>query len=376
MRVRIVVRLLWPGGVQRTLLAEAQELTNLGHTIDLVFLRKSDLAVDYGESVPYTIFRGPASKPRPLAYLFRMITSHYAPERGHDATVDLDLLWAYELQRWTGDLTLYGDQHAAMFAPLFSALRKRPYVVHIHESAFKGDATLWRTEERIALSRAAAIVANTDGTRSTLMANGYPNVTTVYPGTAIHRQVPDFADRSDMAISCTLWDVGRHPEIFIAIAREMSSGTVELVGSWTDQLAMTSFIKRVNESGLSHRLRVSGPISQVNLEARYRSAKVAIRFGYNEMGPGMGSLEAISYGVPLIYNAGIGVKEVLRDGVHGRLVDPERPASVAKAIEDLFQDSSGWRSMSANCLTAAKNLSWESHGRRLEAVLLEAARSK
>ena len=39
MRICIVVRLLWPGGVQRTALAEAEGLTKIGNEVDLLFIR-------------------------------------------------------------------------------------------------------------------------------------------------------------------------------------------------------------------------------------------------------------------------------------------------------------------------------------------------
>jgi hypothetical protein len=50
MRIAIIVRLLWPGGVQRIAIEETRGLQQLGHDVLLLFLRRSSLPYDYLKS--------------------------------------------------------------------------------------------------------------------------------------------------------------------------------------------------------------------------------------------------------------------------------------------------------------------------------------
>ena len=165
------------------------------------------------------------------------------------------------------------------------------------------------------------------------------------------------------------WDWGRKPEVFFSIAEKMNEGQLVLAGSWTDRKYMEHFKRQVKEKNLEERLIVTGPLEEDLLKDYYRRAKVVIRFGYNEAGPGMGSLEGISYGIPLIINSGIGIKEVVEEGKHCFVVDEKEPIQIVEKLNLLFNDSKTWERISRNNIALSKELSWENHGLLLESIL-------
>ena len=95
MKIAIIVRILWPGGVQRTAFAEAEGLTRLGNDVDLIFIRKTN-RYTYNSKILYKVIYDDKVNSRFLAKLLRKITTHYNPQRGSDATVDLDLIRKFE----------------------------------------------------------------------------------------------------------------------------------------------------------------------------------------------------------------------------------------------------------------------------------------
>ena len=371
MKICIFVRVLWPGGVQRTALAEAEQLTALGHTVDLVFLRDTGRE-KYSTSVNYRCLHDASAKKRLLGKLFGFITRRYASERGSDATVDLDFILKFERTRESYDVILYFDQHAAFFARYGQRKNHDKYVVQIHETSLKGpEGIIPHLIDKRALENASATLTNAEFNKNVLTLNGYRNVFILYPGLSIQSFVPTFMERENVAISVTMWDKGRKPEVLLEIAKLLRTVRIIIAGNWADSDYLRSFRELVRNEGLSDKVEVTGSISESDLQQLYRKCKVAIRFGYNEAGPGMGSLEAISHGIPLIINSGIGIKEVVSNNVNCIIVDELSSQIVADMIEELSHNQLLWDKISENEKELAKGLSWESHGLKLEKILTD-----
>lgn len=369
MKICIFVRILWTGGVQRTAIAEAEQLRSLGHSVDLIFLRKVG-NVNYNITVPHEVIYDETIQTRLFANILQKITSIYAPQRGKDATVDLDLIHKFETRRKNYDVIIYFDQHAAFFAKYGHKRHRDKIVLYIHETSLKGrEGLIPHFVEKRALKQASAILTAPKFVKDVLSRFGYKNIHLIYPGTDTHEQNPPFEQREDMALSVTMWDWGRKPEVFLSIAEKMNAGQLVLAGSWADREYMEHFKRQVKEKNLEERLIVTGPIEEDLLKDYYHRAKVVIRFGYNEAGPGMGSLEGISYGIPLIINSGIGIKEVVDEGKHCFVVDEKEPIQIVEKLSLLFNDSKTWERISRNNIALSKELSWENHGLLLESIL-------
>lgn len=371
-RIAIVARLLWPGGVQRICFAESRELSALGHHVDLIFVRDSGRLQTERATAEPRILAGPSSTRRILRPALQMLTSHYNPERGPDATVDADLVLAFELSRPRYDFVVYTDQFASMFAPLGRLLHGDMYCVYLHETSLKDDSPIKTLIERWGLSRSEFVITNSLGNERLLTRAGYSATTVLYPGVSPCLDSPGFDERADLIVSTTMWDSGRHPEALIDVAEQLDRGTIVLAGSWAEDELRERMKMLIRSRGLQERCQITGSLTEDELSDLYSRARAALRFGYAELGPGMGSLEAAARGLPLILNAGIGAREVLEVDQNYLLVDEANPAAVAKAITFLFSNRERWDRMHQNNLAIVGRLSWKAHGKKLEDCIIAA----
>lgn len=359
--INIVVRILWSGGVQRVAFEETKNLSNLGFRTELCFLRK---ALDYDKlatayDIDYKLFNRVGTSV--FSKILALITAHYSNGRGNYATVDLDRILEYEIIRKKYDYVIYFDQYASIFSFFFTKIRGEKKIVYVHETAFRETSILKKLIERISLFNSFKIITNSISNKEILEKAGYNNVLTLFPGLTIKENLPTFFERDNIALSVTKWDMGRHPEVFLEIAKYIKKGKIILAGGWTDTNYKINFQKSVVRLGLNNKLEVTDSISEESLLKLYSKAKVALRFGYNEKGPGMGALESISFGLPLIINNGIGIKEVLTKGVDCVIVDEKSSVVIAEYLDLFFSNSTEWEKYSYSALKKAKELSWETH---------------
>src|SRR4051794_6071577 len=84
-------------------------------------------------------------------------------------------------------------------------------------------------------------------------------------------------------------------------------------------------------------------------------------------------LESMAAGVPVVASDLPVVRELMSDRVHGRLVDPERPSELARAIRLLLDYPDELRAMGARARSHVEaNLSWTRSTDRLRALYAEA----
>lgn len=366
MKICIVVRVLWPGGVQRVAFAEANGLRRLGHDVDLIFIRDTGRVV-HEIDIPYKALHSSEASNRPLGRIFRAITRRYAPERGYDATVDFDLIYSFERYRKRYDVVIYLDEFAAMLARYGKWKHHDNFIVHLQE--IHTSSLMWSLILYLASKSSSAIITSSNRNVSQIYSSLSKQAYLIRPGLNLVESIAPFNSRSNFALSVTMWDRGRHPEVFIPISRIMKIGKICLAGSWADKEFLEEFKQRVISEDLSDRLFVTGEIPEDQLQKLYQSAKVFVRFGYKENGPGMGSLESIAHGLPLIVNSGIGVAEIVKDDVNGYIVNERESADIANRIETLFTDEETWQRFSLNNKSLARQLSWDTHCKDLENII-------
>ena len=73
-------------------------------------------------------------------------------------------------------------------------------------------------------------------------------------------------------------------------------------------------------------------------------------------------LEALASGLPVITTKNSGASEIIKDGVHGFVVQkPEDVAAIAEKIQFLVNNSEKLKSMSENARRLAEGFTFEAH---------------
>jgi glycosyltransferase involved in cell wall biosynthesis len=364
-KIAIIVRVLWPGGVQRIAFAETNGLLKLGHKVDLIFIRDTG-RLHYPGDVPSRVLFDSSIRNRILGRIFKRITHIYSPQRGDDATIDIDLIRKAEKSlKGNYDIIYYFDEISAFFSRRNKKKYGHKVIVLIHEVYLDEGPFLQRFLQRRAIKSADLVLTNTKYNLEKIKYHGYDNVYELYPGLYINDEVPNFDSRTNIAISVTMWDFGRNPETLIEIASKLRTGKIIICGDWTDYNYMNKMRNIIKQMDLDEKIEITGPIDEEEMLNYYKDAKVALRFGYNEKGPGMGSLEALCWGIPLIINEGIGSREIIENNKSGFIVDESDPNMVANLIESLFKNKFLWEKISSESLKKSLSLSWDFHNRKL-----------
>ena len=108
----------------------------------------------------------------------------------------------------------------------------------------------------------------------------------------------------------------------------------------------TNSLQALSKSlGIDHRVVWKlGSISETEVPQIFRSATlVAIPYRYIDVSGVL--MTALALGKVVVANRSGGNPDIIQDGVHGRLVDPESPEAMAKALEELLTNPDRLRSM-------------------------------
>ncbi|BCU69710.1 glycosyltransferase family 4 protein [Stygiolobus caldivivus] len=347
----IVLRVLWNGGVARIAVEQSRVTKS-----KLLVLRESFNDYDLkGVDVSFLRRKGEKGSFTPL---FRRLTKLYAPQRGDEATVDLDLI--LKAVRLVKGKALYHDQFAGISGYLRKLFYGEDYALYLHETSLplKGlKYSLPRKVEWEVLKKAKVVMTNSMWNADTLKGFGI-NAEVLYPGCYPDKDIE--REREDIVLAVSMWDAGRRPELYGELARKIK-GKLIMAGSWARKDTMEKFMKDYPE------VAVTGKISEGELNSLYRKASLFIRFGFNERGPGMGVLEALAHGTPVIVNEGLGGKEFIKDYENGFVVKDVDEA--AQRVNEVLSDGVLRGKMVNSAWETAKEYSWYRHGERLTEIM-------
>ena len=378
MRVAYLCRVLWNGGVQRTAIAATEGLQALGYDVELIFLRRTS---DANYSLPRgTIVTEAPANSSPITRAQQAITSLFAGHRGIDATVDLDRLWAVRDLVAEFDVVIYNDQYASLLGIWNYIWGRRPYVMMLHEF-YPKVASGWMSFllnpfadllDWFCILLAPAVVTTSVKTlnrldrvvpgRSVLARLGSPTVSAPIPDSSIR-------DRRTV-LSITVWDRGRHPEMYVALAQCCPEFHFILAGIWADRHHFESV--KSEASGVPN-LTITGPITEDERQRIQDRALLYLRYGFDEAGPGMGGLEALAKGSIVICNRGLGLSEIIEDGKSGFILnaaDVAETATLFRKIDCLSDEQIS--QISAAARQVAQTNSWEAHCRVLAEAIQHA----
>ncbi len=110
-----------------------------------------------------------------------------------------------------------------------------------------------------------------------------------------------------------------------------------------------SLRKLVYTLGLGSQVNILGFLSNHELNQYFRDCHVFTLPSIYE-GFGIAYLEALGYGLPIIGSTEGAAREIIKDGIHGYLVEPESPITLAKKLSILIKDRALLQKMSLNAL--------------------------
>jgi glycosyltransferase involved in cell wall biosynthesis len=383
-RIANVCRVLWNGGVARAAIEQTRSLRAMGFDCDLIFLRA---APDSAYALPEgtRVLEQPSDRPDGAARsLSRAVTRWFAEHRGAEASVDLDLLARAAPLLRPYSVVVYNDQYAGLLGEYLRLAHGQPYVQMFHE--------FYPTESRGAGSRllrpladgldhvsilvAPAIVTTSSrvAERIERFAPGRTFLARLGAPAATGPPVSVGARDRRSVFSVTVWDRGRHPELYLELARTAPKFRFVLAGIWTDPAHLEEF--RRAAAGVPN-LVVTGAIAEGRRVELMNASLLYLRVGYNESGPGLGGLEALSAGSLVIANRGLGLSEILTDAVDGFVLeeaDPREISALLGRIDTLPEPT--LEQMSSAARELAFHHSWDAHGRVLAQAVARAARHR
>ncbi|MGH9917587.1 MAG: glycosyltransferase family 4 protein [Nitrososphaerales archaeon] len=381
-RVAVVCRLLWNGGVQRVAIEQTRALRDIGLDCDLVFLRRVENSTYLLPDGTRILSLSDSTRGEANAIL-RSVTGLYAGHRGQEATVDLDLIFRARRAIRAYDIVIYNDQYAALAGVWNRLTAGQPYVLMFHEF-------FPRVSKRLSRKLLYPLASLLDAT-SILLAPGvvttstkiYARLSRIVPGRVFLARLASPAPRAvardlqttrKRVLSVTVWDRGRHPELIIEVAKLLPEFEFTIAGFWAEE----AFRAEVEKSAsMLPNVLVTGTIPEDQLKGLYESNLIFMRFGYGESGPGMGGLEALSFGCIVIANEGLGIAEVIRDGVDGFIASDLSPGTIATLLRRIdAMDDATLGVHSEHALKLAGQLSWHEHGRVLTEAIKSVLRQK
>jgi glycosyltransferase involved in cell wall biosynthesis len=346
--MNIAVRLLWNSGVPRMAVEEAR-LTGY----KLYIYRDAGGNYDL-RGVNYEILRAKGKRGL-LTPLFEYITSIYAGHRGKDATIDLDLI--VKAAFVVKGFTLFHDQFAGLTGYLRKVFFDEDYAVYIHETFLtRSDLKYFipNSFEKRVLENAKLIITNSHWNKEVLEKLGF-KAEVIYPGCYPAEKVNE--TREKIVLSVSTWDAGRKPEIYGEIAKGIK-GKLIMAGNWAREDTMREFMAKYPF------VEVTGKISDDKLKELYSRASVFLRFGFNERGPGMGVIEALCNGTPVVINDDLGSRELVKNGENGFVVK-----DVDEAVDRINQILENPGKMIKESWESDKALSWYNHANKLKEIL-------
>ena len=393
-RLTLLLRSLSPGSFTRIAIEEAAGMgAVLSAEIPIVAFsafsrgyRLEDLARERG--VHITTVGGKTALSRLSKAIFGKIVPPHRDSESYLPVLEM-MVWSV-FGGQVGGVNYCEDQFVGLPALIRRALNGTPYVLFVAEvissppqsgdTGFFGRGArgvlfrwlLRRTESAI-LGHAAAIVFCSIRTRDELL-RAFPDLrrvpsTVIYPGCNVVSSALPPCDGAERYVLCvSKWDLGRHPEFALDLARRVPVKVV-LGGTWITQDAKVDFLRVVSACAgeLSGSVEVRDQLDEIELASLYSGAWVYIH--WNPEGFGMGALEAMARGIPVVCTESAGVGELVVNHENGFLIDGRSVSDFANAIENLLSNPELRSRLSNGALESARAVRWEVHNQRLLSYL-------
>ncbi|AAL62797.1 glycosyltransferase (type 1) [Pyrobaculum aerophilum str. IM2] len=366
MRVLIISRLLWTAGAQRIAINEYHWLKRLGYDTELVFLRRGNVTgyEELLEEVNYKVVRRGHG---PLTPFFYTLTKIFAPDRGLESTVDLDLIFKIPkiAKKEGADYLICHDQFTGIGC--YQAYRKYgiPYTIFIHEKVVNYRQPIFgkiiNNIEKEILLNAKKVFAVTDKVAQTINEKHGIKAIPNYPGMDKISE-RHFSEKEDVLLAVSFWDLGRRPWDYLEVVKHLDYKLI-LAGNWRVKKAKEKVVESIKLMGLKDKVSLVEGISENQLRELYNKAKFVIRFGYGEFGPAISVIEAIQHTTPVIINDELGTAELVKRYNLGLVVHGIDVRSIKEFINKI--DEKTYSQLQDNIKKVQNIYTWLNHVTKL-----------
>ncbi|MGC8558333.1 MAG: glycosyltransferase family 4 protein [Nitrososphaeria archaeon] len=346
MKIKILVRILWPAGTQRIAILQTKALQNMGHDVELVFLRSTEKGERYYHDllngVNYrTLHRKNDSL---LVSLYDYITEIFMSDRKGEGRVDYNFIrdfWKY-LKNDEPELLVCHDQWAGLAGYYAKKKLGTRYIVFLHERAadFPWVKGIKRPLAKLALrytdkilKNADALFAVTDAVSKTFEELHGLRVVTDFPGLSLYSGMSH--EREDFLVAISNWSKVKFPDMYLHLMKELPQERLIMAGNWVDERYEHEFKQKVANEGLEKRVIIIGNISEEQKHELLLKAKAFVRFGLGEYGVATGTLEALEHLTPVIVNDELGISGMIEEKNLGFVIKRNDYSSVRSFLINL-----------------------------------------
>ena len=131
-----------------------------------------------------------------------------------------------------------------------------------------------------------------------------------------------------------------------------------IAGPVDDASYYEELLEKVRTLGLSDKVAFLGFIPRERMRSVYESCKVFFS-PFLHGGVPLSVLEAMSLGLPVVALDNGDLRSVVKSGLNGFLVDPEKPEDAARALELLLNNDELRKKLGEHARATAGELSWE-----------------
>lgn len=346
MKIAILVRILWTAGTQKIAIMEAKTLMEMGHDVKLYFLRgteKGKIYLEIMKDINYEILTWENySFFRPL---YDFVTGIFMPDRIGEGRVDYNLIRKFpnHIRKENFNLLICHDQFSGLAGYYSKKKFKLNYVVYIHERLndypwIKGffkrllAITAMKYQNKI-LKNAHKVFGVTDKVAVSVKEYYGVNAESNLPGLSKRSIVPYDCRRKNIVL-LSYWSDVKKPLSYIPFIREVDGYRFVMIGSWISSKLKEIFINEIQKNRIMEKIILLENVREEDKYDYIAKAKFFIRFGFGELGPSMGTMEAIELGTPVVVNKDIGIADIIDEKELGYIVDINKPALLIKFLKD------------------------------------------